>query len=86
MTLPGFGAAPNQSTTPTTQQRPGFPHRGPPKKPKDAGLGLAHGYPWCHRTMAKGLGQDWGGGLHSCRELWQEGPCSEEADPKAPGG
>lgn len=85
MTLPGFGAAPHRSTTPTTNSSL-ITRTGVPPKNRDAGLGRPHGYPWCHPKREKGLGQDWGGGLHSCRALCQEGPRSEEANPKAPGG
>lgn len=77
---------PSSKHYPDHQTTPWLPAPGSPQKTQDAGLGWPHGYPWCHPTREKRLGQDWGGRLHSCRELCQEGPRSEEADPKAPGG
>lgn len=83
---PWLWGSPSSKHYSNHQIAPWLPATGSPQKTQDAGLGRPHGYPWCHPTRDKRLGQDWGRGLHSCKELCQEGPRSEEADPKAPGG
>lgn len=86
MTLPGFGAAPHRSTTPTTKQHPGYPHWGPPKKNRMRVWGGPTGTPGVTPQGTRGWGRTGDGDCTPARSCARRDPALKKRTPKLPGG